>query len=53
MRGDRFWKYALFQKEEKIIIKKESDRHERNFEVCVFIIGGICVLKINNLADKL
>ena len=32
---------------------KVSDRNELNFEVYVFIIGGICVLKINNLADKL
>ena len=36
----------------KIIIQKVSDRNEQNFEVCVFIRGGICVLKINNLADK-
>ena len=36
-----------FLKKEKIIIQKVSDRHERNFEVCVFIIGEICVLKIN------
>ena len=45
----------FFKKEKKIIIQKVSDRHERNFEVqvCVVIIGGICVLKINNLADKL
>ena len=43
----------LKKKKEKIIIQKVSDRHERTFEVCVFIIGGICVLKINNLADKL
>ena len=49
--GDRFWKCALFLK--KIKIQKISDRHERNFEVCVVIIGGICVLNINNLADKL
>ena len=42
----------FFQKE-KNHNKKISDRNERNFEVCVFIIGGICVLKINNLADKL
>ena len=42
-----------FFKKEKIIIQKVSDRHERNFEVRVFIIGGRCVLKINNLADKL
>ena len=42
-----------FFKKEKIIIQKVSDRRDRNFEVCVFIIGGICVLKINNLADKL
>ena len=41
-----------FSKKKKIIIQKVSDRHERNFEVCVFIIGGICVLKINNLPDK-
>ena len=41
------------KKEKKIIIQKVSDRHERSFEVCIFIIGGICVLKINNLADKL
>ena len=34
----------FFQK--KIIIQEVSDRHERNFEVCVFIIGGMCVLKI-------
>ena len=37
----------------KIIIQKVTHTHERNFEVCVVIIGGICVLKINNLADKL
>ena len=43
----------FFKKEKKIIIQKVSDKHERNFEVCVFIIGGMCVLKINNLADKL
>ena len=42
-----------FLKKEKIIIQKVSDRHERNFEVCVFIIGGIFVSKMNNLADKL
>ena len=42
----------FFQKE-KMIIKKISDRHEQNFEVCVVIIGRICVSKINNLADKL
>ena len=42
-----------FLKKEKIIIQKASDRNERNFEVCVFVIGGVCVLKINNLADKL
>ena len=42
-----------FFKKEIIIIQKVSDRDERNFEVCAFIIGGICVLKINNLADKL
>ena len=36
----------LFFKKEKIIIKKVSDWHERNFEVCVFIIEGICVLKL-------
>ena len=42
-----------FSEKEKIIIQKVLDRHERNFEVCVFIIGGICVLNINNLADKL
>ena len=41
------------KKRKEYIIQKVSDRHERNFEVCVFIIGGICVLKINNLADKL
>ena len=42
-----------FSKKEKIIIQKVSDGHVRNFEVCVFITGGICVLKLNNLADKL
>ena len=42
-----------FSKKKKMIIQKVSDRNERNFEACVFIIGGICVLKINNLADKL
>ena len=42
-----------FSKKENIVIHKVSDRHERNFEVFVFIIGGICVLKINTLADKL
>ena len=41
------------KKEKKIIIQKVSGRHERNFEACVFIIGGICVLKFNNPADKL
>ena len=36
-----------FFKRRKIIIPKVLDRNERNFEVglCVFIIGGICVLK--------
>ena len=43
----------FLQKEKKIIFQKISDRHERNFEVSVVIIGGICVSKINNLADKL
>ena len=43
----------FFKKEKKIIIEKVSERHERNFEVCVLIIGGMSVLKINNLADKL
>ena len=42
-----------FVKKEKIIIEKVSDRHVRNFEICVFIIGGICVLTVNNLGDKL
>ena len=42
-----------FFKKEKIIIQKVLDRRERNFEVCVVIIGGICESKINNLADKL
>ena len=37
----------FFQKEKKIIIQTIS---EQNFEVYV---GGICVSKINNLADKL
>ena len=46
-------KTGPFSKKKKIIIQKVSDRHERNFDVCVFIIGGICVLNINNLADKL
>ena len=46
-------KIGPFPKKKKIIIQKVSDRHEQNFEVCVFIIGGICVLKINNLADTL
>ena len=46
-------KIGPFSKKEKIIIQKVSDTHERSFEVCVFIIGGICVLKISNLADKL
>ena len=48
-------KIGPFSKKKKMIIQKVSDRHERNFEVCVFIIGGIglCVLKINNRADKL
>ena len=45
--------WPFFKKEKKITIQKVSDRHERNFEVCVFIIGRMCVLKINNLADKL
>ena len=46
-------KIGPFSKKEKIIIQNVSDRNERNFKACVFIIGGICVLKINNLADKL
>ena len=46
-------KIGPFSKKKKIIIKKISDRHERNFEVCVVITGGMCVSKINNLADKL
>ena len=46
-------KIGPFSKKKKDVIRKVSDRHERNFEVCVFIIGGIRVLKINNLADKL
>ena len=32
-----------FSKNKKIIIQKVSDRHERNFKVCVVIIGGIYV----------
>ena len=31
------------KKEKKIIIQKVSDRHERNFEECVVITGGIYV----------
>ena len=46
-------KIGPFSKKKKIIFKKVSDRHKRNFEICVFITGGICVLKINNIADKL
>ena len=41
-----------FQKE-KNIIRKVSERHERNFEVCVVITVEICVPKINNLDEKL
>ena len=46
-------KIGPFPKKKKIIIEKISDRHERNFEICVVILGGICVSKIKNLADKL
>ena len=46
-------KIGPFSKKIKFIIQKVSDRNERNFEVCVFIIGGICLLKINNVAVKL
>ena len=42
-----------FSKKKKFIIQKVSDKNERNFEVYVVIIGGICVLKISNLVDKL
>ena len=46
-------KIGPFSLNKKIIIQKVSDRYVRNFEVCVFVMGGISVLKINNLADKL
>ena len=46
-------KIGSFSKKKKFIIQKVSDRNERNFEVCVVIIVGIYVPKINNLADKL
>ena len=46
-------KIGPFSKKKKFIIQKISDRNERNFQACVVIIGGICVLKIKNLADKL
>ena len=46
-------KIEPFSKKKKIIIQTISERHEQNFEVYVVIIGGICVSKINNLADKL
>ena len=46
-------KIGPFPKKKKIIIQKVSDRQEQNCEVCVFIIGRVCVLKINNLADEL
>ena len=46
-------KIGPFSKKKKFIIQNVSERNERNFQVCVVIIGGINVLKINNLADKL
>ena len=46
-------KVGPFSNKKKFIIQKVSDRNERNLEVCVVNIGGISVLKINNLADKL
>ena len=46
-------KIGPFSKKKKFIIQKVSHRNERNFEVCVFITGGIRVLKINNVAVNL
>ena len=48
-----FENWPFFKKEKKTIIQKVSDRHERNFEVCVVIAGGMCVPKINILGAKL
>ena len=45
-------KIGPFSKKKKIIIKKESDRNERNFEVYVVIIGGMYMPKINNLGEQ-
>ena len=48
-----FQNRPFFSKLKKNHNSKVSEIHERNFRVCVVIIGGICVPKINNLADKL